>query len=126
MTKETKKARRRYRVLTMLSLLLFIGPLAFFTIDAFLSGGVAVVEKLALSGSLITAGLLSAISLITHTVFRSKIFLIMIGLALCLNSIMTPLIVIGSCQIAEELIISPLRSAAKTRYITNREIDKRL
>lgn len=126
MTKETKKARRRYRVLTMLSLLLFIGPLAFFTIDAFLSGGVAVVEKLALSGSLITAGLLSAISLITHTVFRSKIFLIMIGLALCLNSIMAPLIVIGSCQIAEELIISPLRSAAKTRYITNREIDKRL
>lgn len=126
MTKETKKSRRRYHFLTALSVLLFIGPIAYFGITALASGSVAVVEKLAFSGTLIAAGILTLISLINHTAYRSKTFLVLVGLAVCLNNIMVPLVVIGSCQIVEELIVSPLRSTAKTRFITNKELDKRL
>lgn len=126
MTKETKKSRRRYHFLTLLSVLLFVGPIAYFGIVALASGSVAVVEKLAFSGSVIAAGILTLISLINHTAYRSKTFLVLVGLAVCLNNIMVPLVVIGSCQIVEELIISPLRDTAKTRFITNKELDKRL
>lgn len=126
MTKETKKSRRRYHFLTFLSVLLFIGPIAYFGIAALASGSVAVVEKLAFSGSVIAAGILTLISFLNHTAYRSKIFLVLIGLAICLNHIMVPLLVIGSCQIVEELVVSPLRNAAKCRFITNKEIDKRL
>lgn len=126
MTPETKKARRKYRLLTMLSFLLFAGPLLYFTLMAFLSGEVAVVEKLALSGTFIAVGLFSALSAINHTLFRSKIFIILIGLYVCLGSIIGPLLTIGICQIVEELIVSPLRGKAKMTYTANKVYDARL
>lgn len=124
-TNHTKKSRRKYYFLTFLSFLLLIGPIGYYVITALL-GGALIVEKLALTGSVLAAVALSAIALLNKTVMRSRIFILLFGLYICLDSIVTPLLIIGSCQILDELIITPLRNSAKIDLISNKSLDRRL
>lgn len=122
----TQKCRLSFWILFALSFLCQIGPLAYFCGFALFVEGALIVEKVALMGSVVVALILSGIGWMNRTVYRSKIFIILLALYLCLESIVTPLLIIGGCQILDEVIISPCRATARTRLITNKELDKRL
>ena len=121
----TKKFKRKYMAATILSFLLNVCPLLVFTIIAFISG-TAIVHKVTLSMTLLIVLIFTAVTFINKTVFRSKLWILLIGLWLCLDNILTPLIVFAACQVIDELIVTPLKNYYKNRYRINKEIDTRL
>ena len=121
----TKKLKRKYIIATILSFLLNVCPLLVFTIIAFISG-TAIVHKVTLSMTLLIVLIFTAITFFNKTVIRSKLWILLIGLWLCLDNILTPLIVFATCQIIDELIVTPIKNHYKNSYKINKEIDKRL
>lgn len=121
----TKKLRTKYIITALLSILLNICPLFTFTIMAFISG-TAIVHKVTLSMTLLLVLIFSIITLVNKTVFRSKLWILLIGLWLCLDNILTPLIVFAVCQVVDELIVTPIKKYYRDRYKINKEIDRRL
>ena len=121
----TKKLKRKYIIATILSFLLNVCPLLVFTIIAFISG-TAIVHKVTLSMTLLIVLIFTAITFFNKTVFRSKLWILLIGLWLCLDNILTPLIVFATCQVIDELIVTPIKNHYKNSYKINKEIDKRL
>ena len=121
----TKKLKRKYIIATILSFLLNVCPLLVFTIIAFISG-TAIVHKVTLSMTLLIVLIFTAVTFINKTVFRSKLWILLIGLWLCLDNILTPLIVFAACQVIDELIVTPLKNYYKNKYRINKDIDTRL
>lgn len=124
MKSPTKSLRAKSIFFTIMSTLLNIAPALVFTIMAYASGE-ATVTKIGLSCTLLIILVLSGIAIINKVAMRSRLWILLIGLWLCLDTIMIPLIVIAGCQVADELIVCPLRQYYKTRYTINREFDKR-
>lgn len=121
----TKKYKKLYILFTILSILCFIGPISFFTIFAFLSG-TAIATKVALSSTILITIILSIIAAANKLAMRSRLWILLIGLFLCLDHIMFIVVVIGSCQIIDELIFSPLAHYYHNKFTINHEIDKRI
>lgn len=121
----TKKLKAKYIIASLTSFLLNICPLIIFTVIAFISG-TAIVHKVTLSMTLLVVLIFTVITFVNKTVFRSKLWILLIGLWLCLDNILTPLIVFAVCQIADELIVTPIKKHYRDRYKINKEMDKRL
>lgn len=121
----TKSLKAKYRLFQILSLLLTIGPLLYFTLVAFITCDVTS-EKVTLSMTVLVCLILTLIGLINKHAFKSKLWLLLIGLYVCLETIMAPLISIAICQVVDELIVDPLKKHYKERFTINKEIDRRL
>lgn len=124
MTPVTKKYKNLMVLFTIFSILCFVGPLIFFTGEAFLMG-VGVASKVALSSSILAVVILSIIAAANKLVLRSRLWILLLGLFFCLESIIGVVITIAVCQILDELIFTPLKSYYKNLYTINKEIDKR-
>lgn len=121
----TNKYKKLYILFAMLSFLCFLGPAIFFTMAAFVTN-TAVVSKVALSSTVLIVLILSIIAMANKIAMRSRLWILLIGLFICLDSIIVIVFTIGSCQILDELIFTPLKNHYKTKYTINKEIDKRL
>ena len=121
----TKKYRRNYWILLILSILLNVCPLAVYTIKAVFESSV-VYQKVALVSTVFIVLIMTAVSIVNKVALKSRLWIILIGLYICLDYIMTPLIIIAVCQVADELIVSPLKKSAKNKLIINKQIDARL
>ena len=120
----TRRCRNLYILFKFLSIAAFLVPIAYFIITAYISSDL-ITEKVTLTGTIVMVLILSAISLINKKVLRSKIWILLIGLYLVLDSLLLPVIIIGGCQILDELILEPLKEHYKAKYIINKEIDRR-
>lgn len=120
----TKSLKTKYRLFSILSLLLNIGPLAVYIIKALICSTLTY-QKIALSMTVFIVLILTVVCLINKVAMKSRLWIILIGLYICLEHILTPLIIIGVCQVVDELIISPLKEHYKNRYKINKEIDLR-
>lgn len=120
---------RKYRKLSFLfgtiSVLLNIAP---FTIYAFIAlvDSALIYQKIALSMTVLVVAILSLVALVNKVAMKSRLWIILVGIYVCLGEIITPLIIIAVCQVLDELIISPLHKNFKNKKIINKEIDKRL
>lgn len=124
LTPITKKYRLVATILLITSILLNILPLGYYTVDAMLSAEL-VAEKVKLCMTVFVVLIMSIVSWVNKTTSRSKIWVIIIGLYLCLDSFLTPLLLIGTTQIADEWIISPLHKSFRNKYTINKQIDRR-
>lgn len=120
----TSKMRRAYWIFAIMSLLLNICPLAVYTIKALYEANLTH-EKIALSMTVFVVLIMTIISIANKIVLRSRLWIILIGVYICIDYIMTPLIIIAVCQILDELLIAPLKKSFKNKLIINKEIDKR-
>lgn len=105
-----------------LSALCTIGPIIGFALYALISDAV-VVHKVTLCFTLLIVLVFSLIAAINKFAFKSKVWIIMIGLYLSLDFMLTPIIVVGACQIADELIFTPLHNYFKRHYEIRKEIE---
>lgn len=121
----TKKYKTLAVIFTILSVLCFIGPVGYFIVAGFISSTL-VVEKVALSLTVVIVIILSLVALINKCALRSRIWILLIGLYICLDNIMIPLIIIAVCQVLDELVLSPLAKHFRSKFSINKEIDKRL
>jgi hypothetical protein len=125
MTSErTSRFRLSFWILAVMSFMLNVAPLAIYAINAVVAADL-VYEKVALSMTVFIVLIMTLISIVNKIAFRSRLWIALIGIYICIDSIMTPLIIIAVCQIIDELIISPLKKNQKNKLIINKEMDKR-
>lgn len=121
----TRKYRMAFWVLWSIHMLLNVCPLAVYTIMALVEGQL-IYEKVALTMTVFVVLILTLVSIINKITLRSRLWIILIGVYVCLGEILVPLIVIAFCQIADELVICPLKEHYKRKLTINKEIDKRV
>lgn len=120
----TKNNRIAYWILTIVSWLLVFAPLIAYAIYGFIIG--APQEKATLGLTLIAAIFLTVISIIFKKQIRSTIFILIIGIYICIDNILPTILIISVCTIIDEFIITPLQKVYHNKLTINKEIDKRL
>lgn len=120
----TKHYHRMDIFFSILSWAIMLIPMAVFIVMGFITG--PIVSKVALGLTTIAAIIMLAIAALQKTKLRSPFWLVVIGLAFCLNEVYTMLIIMGVATIMDELIFSPLSKYYHSRYVINDQIDKRL
>lgn len=120
----TAKFRSLYWLFFFVSLLLNVGPLVIYSVGA-LASAALVYEKVALCMTVFIVLIMTIISFINKVTLRSRLWIVLIGIYVCLGEILTPLIMIASCQIVDELIVSPLKASFRNKYTINKELDMR-
>lgn len=127
----TKKTKRIYIILTIISFLLLFGPilvaLGIAVYHSFIAGvaTISIAKVSIFSTSVIIFGMLTIISIARKMVFKSSVWVLVVALHLLLTNIAWMVVTIGVCQIVDELIITPLRKYYKQRWVINKEMDKR-
>lgn len=124
LTPITKKYRLAATILLLVSILLNILPLGYYTVDALINAEF-IMDQVKLCMTVFVVLIMSIVSWVNKTTSRSKIWVIIIGLYLCLDSFLVPLLLIGITQIADEWIISPLHKSFRNKYVINKQIDRR-
>lgn len=121
----TKTYRIWYWILAAASILLNVGPFVGYTFTALFSATLTT-EKVALCTTVFIVLILTAISLVNKVAMKSRLWILLIGIYICLDSVMTPIIIIGVCQVVDELVVCPIKSRFSTKLTISKELDKRL
>lgn len=121
----TKNYRIKYWIFLIASILLNVTPLAVYTIMA-LCQGQLIYQKVALTMTVFVVFIMTVISMVNKITLRSRLWLILIGVYLCIGEILTPLIIIAVCQTVDEIIVHPLKMTYKNKLTISKEIDKRI
>lgn len=121
----TKKYRKRYIILLIISVFLNVYPILYYTASAFIESN-AVVHKVTLCSTIFIVLILSMVSWVTKVSLRSAMWILTIGLYMCLDSLLDMIMMIAVFQIIDEMIITPLKKFTKHKFTINKELDKRL
>lgn len=124
MSQITKKNKKLYILFTIISIALNVGPIVVYAIIAFVNGEPK--QKLALGGTITVAMILLALNTIFKYHIRSTLYIIMLGIYLCLKDIATMLLIIAILTIIDEFVVSPLKKRYKESFKINKEIDRRM
>ena len=119
----TKEYRREKWLLLILSILCNLLPIAIYTIKAFIVAGIG--QQVTLGVCLTLALLFVLINIITKHRIRSTLWILLIGIYVCLDHIQSLLIIMAITTIIDEFILEPAYKRVKNKYIINKEIDKR-
>lgn len=120
----TKKYERLSLLFYWLGVITLLAPVIIYTAIGFAEG--TITEKISLGMTLIGAIILTALNVLFKTHYRSGIWLVIIGLFFCLESIMPLLTCVAVATILDEFVFTPLHNMYKQKYTINKEIDKRI
>lgn len=121
----TPHYRTMFWVFAILSFLLNVFPIGFYTVSALLGGGV-IYEKVALTMMVLVVLIMSIIAWANKVVLRSKVWIIIIGLYFVLDHFAAAIIILGVCQILDEVLVSRIKAHYKNKLTISREIDLRI
>ena len=124
-TQRTKKIAHTALILSIISILLSIGPLVFYSAKAFITS-TSTTNKCILLSMISIGTILSIVCLINKYTPRCRIWLIVIGLYLCLDSILGTILVIAITQVLDELLVAPMARKYREKLHINKEMDIRL
>lgn len=119
----TKEYKKKVFWLGFFSFLTTILPVLIFVILGFINGSVG--QKFTLGLCVLMDGILTLINLMFKYKIRSSIWILLIGIYVCVDNIIPLLITIAISTIIDEFILEPLLKGYKAKYIINKEIDKR-
>ena len=122
---KTKTYTRAKWLLRATSLALNVGPLAGYAIAGAATSNLAR-EKLMLSLTVFVVLIMTVVAVVNRIAMRSRIWVVMIGIYVCLGEILVPLMVIAATQLLDELIVSPLAKHYASRAMISKEIDRRI
>ena len=123
LNERTKKAKTKYIIFSILSFCLTMLPLLVYVIIAFING--APLQKFTM-GVMVTIALTFVIlNFIMKWNIRSTVWVLILGIYLCLDNITPLLIIMAVSTILDEFVVSKLAKKYKNQFIINKEIDKR-
>ena len=127
-SERTKQCQRRKTLFSVLHFLCLFGPLLYFIPYAYYTG--EIVQKIALSFTLIVSVILCVISIViaaTHRagLHRTILWLLMIGVLFCLQEIKSFIYLMAITSIIDEMVFVKVRDHYKAALISNKEIDRR-
>lgn len=123
-TTPTKKYKFLASLFGILGWLVLTVPMIVYIVMAFVAG--AVVSKVVLGLTGVAAIIMLAFSTMQKLRLRSPLWILTIGISLCLTEIYPLLIFMGVGTILDELVFSPLNKHYRNLYTINHEIDKRM
>ena len=121
----TKKIKRKYNFVVLLSFLFNFCPVFIYGIKALIEANL-LHEKIALSMTVLIVLILTIISKVNEIMIKSRLWIILLGIYFCIDYILVPLLIIAITQIIDELILMPLKKYLKNKKTINSELDKRL
>lgn len=122
---KTPHYRTMYWIFAILSFMLNVFPIGFYTISALLGRGL-IYEKVALTMMVLVVLIMSIIAWANKVVLRSKVWIVIIGLYFVLDYFASAIIILGACQIVDEIIVSRIKTHYQTKLSISKEIDKRM
>ena len=123
LNERTKKAKSKYILFKTLSMCLIFMPLLVYVILAFIEG--EPMEKFTM-GCMVTVALVFVmLNVIMKYNIRSTVWVLILGIYLCLDNITPLLIIMAVSTILDEFVVSKLANKYKGQFIINKEIDKR-
>lgn len=106
-----------------LSIIVTLGPMLFYVVKGFIEGQTT--QKFTMGACAVVAVVLVAINVIMKINLRSPLWILLIGVYICLGKIEILLIVMAVTTMLDEFWFSPAYKSFKNKYTINREIDKR-
>lgn len=119
----TKKYKYLKNIFLFLSIYCLTFPLVFYGIQAIIKG--TKVEKFTLGAFCLIALGMVIVNFLMKIKLKSMIWLILLGIYICLENITVLLIMVAVCTILDEILITPLYKHFNNKYKINKEIDKR-
>ena len=75
---------------------------------------------------ILIALILTALNFFMKYHIRSTIWFLLLGIQICLQNIVTLILIIAICTIIDEFVLTPLKKKFKDKYTINKEIDRRM
>lgn len=125
MTNITKKYNTLWIIFAILSFGATFFPITFYIIKAFISNATTE-QKVTLVSTIMIALIFTILNLLLKFHIRSTIWILFLGVYICLDDIINMVFIIAVCTILDEFIFSPLAKHFKQKKIINKEIDKRI
>ena len=121
MEKKIRRTRTLCLVTGILSVLLYAFPVIWYVIQACIEGTL-VQSKVSMAFCVTSALVLTLVSLVTKVVYRSKIWLVVLGLYFALSNFAPCLIIVAVTQIVDEIVVSPLHKSLKEKLKIRKEV----
>ena len=119
----TKKYKIKLNICRLLSFTLTVLPVIIYTIMGFMDGTIG--EKVSLGICVILALIFVLINIMFKYHIRSTLWVLFIGIYVCIDNIIPLLIIMAATTIIDEFVLVPLINKYKNKYIINKEIDLR-
>lgn len=119
----TKKYKIKLNICRLLSFTITVLPVIIYTIKGFMDGSIG--EKVSLGICVILALMFMLINVMFKYHIRSTLWVLLIGIYLCIDNIIPLLIIMATTTIIDEFVLVPLINKYKNKYIINKEIDLR-
>ena len=119
----TKKYKIKLNICRLLSFTLTVLPVIIYTIKGFMDGSIG--EKVSLGICVILALMFMLINVMFKYHIRSTLWVLLIGIYVCIDNIIPLLIIMAATTIIDEFVLVPLINKYKNKYIINKEIDLR-
>ena len=119
----TKKYKIKLNICRLLSFTLTVLPVIIYTIMGFMDGTIG--EKVSLGICVILALIFMLINIMFKYHIRSTLWVLLIGIYVCIDNIIPLLIIMAATTIIDEFVLVPLINKYKNKYIINKEIDLR-
>ena len=119
----TKKYKIKLNICRLLSFTLTVLPVIIYTIMGFMDGTIG--EKVSLGICVILALMFMLINVMFKYHIRSTLWVLLIGIYVCIDNIIPLLIIMATTTIIDEFVLVPLINKYKNKYIINKEIDLR-
>lgn len=123
MSDVTKKYKNRARWCSIISVSLIVIPLLVYAVLGFINGTIG--EKVSLGLTLILCLIFTLINSVFKYHIRSTIWILLLGIQICLNNITSLLTIIAISTMLDEFVFTPLAKKYKQKYVINNELDKR-
>ena len=119
----TKKYKMKLNICRLLSFTITVLPVIIYVIKGFMDGSIG--EKVSLGICVILALIFMLINVMFKYHIRSTLWILLIGIYVCIDNIIPLLIIMASTTIIDEFVLVPLINKYKNKYIINKEIDLR-
>ena len=119
----TKKYKIKLNICRLLSFTITVLPVIIYTIKGFMDGSIG--EKVSLGICVTLALIFMLINVMFKYHIRSTLWVLLIGIYVCIDNIIPLLIIMATTTIIDEFVLVPLINKYKNKYIINKEIDLR-
>ena len=119
----TKKYKIKLNICRLLSFTITVLPVIIYTIKGFMDGSIG--EKVSLGICVILALMFMLINVMFKYHIRSTLWVLLIGIYVCIDNIIPLLIIMAATTIIDEFVLVPLINKYKNTFIINKEIDLR-
>ena len=119
----TKNYKTKYILCRVVSEILTICPVLIYFVKSLIEG--SNVQKFCLCITLLVAIMLVVLNFLMKRHIRSTLWILILGIHICIRNITPLLIIIAVATILDEFVFDPMAKKYKNLFVINKEIDKR-